>query len=147
MKKTAVRKKRPELSWTPRAIGTIYCAPACGRGCTREEYETAKAFSESMAIRLGPGWKAAPSENMGWHAKAVSSCGKVKVHTDWWRREKWKASASYTAYIGEDESAGGRWVYTDKTPGRAYAGAAAMAMLESVRITKLVASLPKASGR
>ncbi len=54
----------------PVSGSTMYCAPFCGRGCTRAEYEDALARGRAAADELGAGWESAPSENLGWHAKA-----------------------------------------------------------------------------
>jgi hypothetical protein len=61
---------RRQLSWKPVRKGTIYCAPACGRGCTYVEYQQAKANAENLKRRLnGKGWKIEVYENLGWHFK------------------------------------------------------------------------------
>lgn len=64
-------KKRKELSWKPRlGLGQkgvqTYCAPACGRGCTFQEYIDATNAARKLSVRLGAGWKPVVWENMGW---------------------------------------------------------------------------------
>lgn len=34
--------------------GGIYCSPACGRGCTKDEHERATEAAKALAKRLGP---------------------------------------------------------------------------------------------
>lgn len=65
------------LSWTPRRRGKIYCAPACGRGCTRAMYDRAHREATKIAKALGPGWKIRVWENLGWYGRAV--CGDIEV--------------------------------------------------------------------
>lgn len=65
------------LSWTPRRRGKLYCAPACGRGCTRAMYERAKREATTLVKVLGPGWKIRVWENLGWYGSAV--CGDIEV--------------------------------------------------------------------
>lgn len=72
----AVEVGRP-LSWTPRRRGKIYCAPACGRGCTRAMYDRAHREATKLAKALGPGWKIRVWENLGWYGRAV--CGDIEV--------------------------------------------------------------------
>jgi len=55
------------LSWTPRRRGDIYCAPACGGGCTHAAFLKAHADAKRLCKRLGPGWEADVYENLGWH--------------------------------------------------------------------------------
>jgi len=59
-----------ELSWKPRVRGDVYCSPACGRGCTRAEYQHADKMADKLVIQLGVGWRARVWENLGWHYEA-----------------------------------------------------------------------------
>src|SRR4051812_35218771 len=73
------------LSWKPRRIGPLYCSPACGGRCTWEEHQAALRAAQSLATNLETltgrrGWKLVIWENLGWHSKAVSPCGRIKVH-------------------------------------------------------------------
>lgn len=70
-------KKPRALSWKPKARGHIYCAPACGRGCTKAEHDEVKRKAEEICKQLGRGWKVRMNENLGWYAQAV--CGDVQV--------------------------------------------------------------------
>ncbi len=67
------------LSWKAKRRGKLYCAPACGRGCTWAEHKRAKKRGEKLAKRLGEGWTYEVRENLGWHYEAVSPCGLLKV--------------------------------------------------------------------
>jgi hypothetical protein len=66
-------------AWVARRRGRIYCAPACGRGCTFAEYKEALKRSRAVASRLGPGWKPVVHENMGWHYYVSSPGGFISV--------------------------------------------------------------------
>ena len=69
-----------DRSWKPVRRGALYCAPACGRGCTWREYNTARKKAAALAKRLGPRWTSRVWENLGWHYAAVSPCGRGQVH-------------------------------------------------------------------
>ena len=54
--------------WTPReSIDGVYCAHACGRGCTRKEHDLAVEKATALATRMGDGWEPRVWENLGWH--------------------------------------------------------------------------------
>ncbi|NRF83817.1 hypothetical protein HQ619_07740 [Burkholderia gladioli] len=53
--------------WTPRLTGKIYCSPACGFGCTKDDFDRASALAYAFATNLGSGWQAHVWENGGWH--------------------------------------------------------------------------------
>lgn len=80
---------------------TKRCAPWCGHGCTDEQYQKAVRQGDALAKQLGKGWKSRVWENMGWHFAAVSSCGRLEVHSH--------GGHSFTAYLGEANEPGGRW--------------------------------------
>ncbi len=68
-----------ELSWKPKLIGKQYCAPACGRGCTKSEYDRAVTLSNELVSRMkGKGWKPRVWENLGWHYEVYN--GYISVH-------------------------------------------------------------------
>jgi hypothetical protein len=67
-----------DLSWKPKRDGLLYCAPACGRGCTYAEYKKAIRDGVALATELGPKWISRVWENMGWHFSA--STPGVEVH-------------------------------------------------------------------
>lgn len=70
-------KKSKPLSWTPKLRGRIYCAPACGMGCTKAAHDEAERKAGEIAKQLGPDWSVRMNENLGWYAKAV--CGDLSV--------------------------------------------------------------------
>ena len=72
-------KRRRELSWRPVRKGDVFCAPACGRGCTHAEYVHALTSAAAVVRRLGPGWRPVVSENLGWHYSVELVSG-IKVH-------------------------------------------------------------------
>jgi hypothetical protein len=74
-----MRKIRTKLSWKPIRRGAIYCAPACGGGCTKAAHDQAKQTGRIIAMMLGVGWKVSMNENLGWHWTVVSPCGRIRV--------------------------------------------------------------------
>lgn len=96
-----------ELSWNPILRGVTYCAPACGRGCTRKEYEAAVAQAVGLAAELGKGWEPHVWENLGWHWAARKNG--LKVHPG-------IVSERFTAFLGSPNSPGGRWAEKGDTP-------------------------------
>lgn len=124
------------LSWKPVRRGDTFCAPACGHGCTVQEYERAKISAKTLCENLGPGWKPNVWENLGWHFNAISSCGRLKVHTDG------LLSRSFRAYLGEASSSGGRWAERGSTPKAAVAAVKSKARAELAYIASLLDGLP-----
>ena len=68
-----------KLTWKPRQAGSVYCSPACGRGCTVEEWNQAKMRAHAIVegLSVDKGWKPEVWENLGWHAQAVH--GDIRV--------------------------------------------------------------------
>lgn len=60
-----------EPSWKPMRRGALYCAPACGRECTWDEYQLAQRKAEAFAKKLGSAWTSNVWENLGWHYRAT----------------------------------------------------------------------------
>jgi hypothetical protein len=60
-----------KLSWKPVRKGQVYCAPACGGGCTWAAHQQAWERARELCDRLGPGWKPHVWENLDWHYQAV----------------------------------------------------------------------------
>jgi hypothetical protein len=59
--------------WEPVLNGKIYCSPACGHGCTLDDYDRTVVDADKLVGLLrGSGWKAVIHENIGWHYKAIS---------------------------------------------------------------------------
>lgn len=71
----------------PRLRYGTYCGPQCGAGCTKQQFDDAKAEAEELAMALGKHWEPVVWENLGWHAKArlvtmsVSKLGRGKSAT------------------------------------------------------------------
>lgn len=65
-------------SWKPRRRGPVYCAPACGAGCTIVAYDRAGFIGLEWQKKLGPGWKIHVWENMGWFVKLTK--GNLEIH-------------------------------------------------------------------
>lgn len=66
------RQARAKL-WIPVLNGKIYCSPACGRGCTKVEYDrVVKKADKLVSLLKGSGWKVKIYENLGWHFQVVS---------------------------------------------------------------------------
>jgi hypothetical protein len=88
--------------WKAVRRGLTYCAcaPACGGDCTFADHEKAVANASALAKRLGPTWRPVVWENLGWHYKAVSTCGRLKVYG---------SRYGYTAFLGDADNPGGRW--------------------------------------
>lgn len=53
--------------WTPVLNGDIYCAPRCGCGCTKAEYDKACESANVLAARMGYRWEVEVWENCGWN--------------------------------------------------------------------------------
>ena len=70
--KTKRKPNQADRSWKAVRRGDVYCAPACGGGCTHAAYMQAQLGGERLARRLGPGFKPEVWENLGWHYCAVS---------------------------------------------------------------------------
>ena len=102
-----------ELSREAVRDGDTYCAPACGHGCTVDEYFDAKRDGSNLARRLGEDWSYRVWENLGWHYHATSSCGRLKVSA-------WSNGEGFTAFLGEPgQGLGGRWAKHAATPEQA----------------------------
>lgn len=80
-----------ELNWKPIRIGSTYCSPGCGRGCTWNEYQQALKSGDALAKSLGKGWSRKVTENLGWYYYALSPCHRIKVREN--------GHQSYTAYL------------------------------------------------
>ena len=131
-----MRKIRP-LSWMPYHRGAIYCAPACGGGCTKVAHETAVRLAAALARRLGDMWRPVITENLGWFASAVSLCGRVKVHVNAHPGHR----VIYTAFLGES-GPGGRWTATSHRPEAALRTVYAEARATLARLGAIISGLP-----
>jgi hypothetical protein len=121
------KSKPAPLSWEPRRVGPIFCSPACGGGCTREQFRVATREADALCKTLDQttplkGWTPYVWENLGWHYKAVSPCGRIKVHF------------GYTAYLGQKALSGGQWAENAKTPAKAVAAVIRTAKEELAKV-------------
>lgn len=71
-----------QLSWKAQKKGPIYCAPACGGGCLRSEFEEATKKAEALAKRTGKHFRARVWENLGWHWSVVAGNVTVRLERD-----------------------------------------------------------------
>lgn len=96
--------------WTPVHNGIYFCSPACGGGkfCTKAQHAAALLLAKATAAELGEGWVPEVWENLGWHARAISPCGRWSVHPD-------PKGESVTAFLGPPGSLGGRWAASGRT--------------------------------
>lgn len=102
-----------KLSWKAVRRGEVYCAPACGGGCTRGAFELATKRAAALVQRMGKGWKPDVWENLGWHYAVISPCGRIKLHVSHYPLPP---LVTYTAFLGEKDSGGGTWVAHSEIP-------------------------------
>lgn len=110
------------------------CAKWCGRGCTEGEYRAAQLAGRRLAERLGPGWTYEVHENLGWHYRAISPCGRIKVIG---------GGRHYTAFLGAAGEPGGTWAESGSTPRLAVIAVVHVARAAVAPYLDLVHSLPR----
>ena len=83
MKELTTEQIYEENRWIPERNGEIYCSPACGRGCTFQEYELAMYNAGALCKLMGAGWSPRVWENLGWHytAKIESENAECEIYT------------------------------------------------------------------
>lgn len=79
--------------WKAVRRGAIYCAPACGMGCTKVAFDAATKKAEKLAHDMGPGWAPRVWENLGWHY-SVSFGGLIDIHPN-----EHQKKTSYTVFV------------------------------------------------
>ena len=85
------------LSWKPKRRGNKYCSPACGAGCTFEDYQSAmKAAKDTVAMMKSGKWKPRVHENMGWYAGIVSERKHIWISIDIYETGGNRYSTSYS---------------------------------------------------
>lgn len=117
--------------WTPVLSKGVYCSPACGGGCTKQQYNAAMELAKRCASKLNRGraagttWEPKVHENLGWYARAVSACGRweVTVH-------KYGRTVSYTAFLKHAGRAGGIWAESGDSATVAVANTRRVALAE-----------------
>lgn len=120
------------------AKAKLRCADWCGAGCTEAQYQRARRNGAALAKRLGKGWTFQVHENLGWHYKAVSPCGRLKV------LETLNAGPfprGYTALLGEPDMVGGQWAEHGKTAKAAVRRVVAVAQADLSRIAAMIKGL------
>ena len=116
--------------YKPQHRGTTYCSSFCGRGCTWDEFQLAKRDAKKLATSLGKGWKPDVWENLGWHYRVWSPCGRISVHPH------------YTAFLGDPFESGGRWAEHGKTARSAIRNVIAVAKAKLEEINANIVGLP-----
>jgi len=131
-------KAKAQLSWEPIHRGNVYCAQACGHGCTYTEYLRAHAGAADLVSTLGAadGWKVRVWENMGWYYCVVDASGTLKVYPPLF-------GAKYSAFLGSGD-VGGRWSADGKTPALAVKRVLAIASDERDTIDAMLRAIPNA---
>lgn len=119
-------------SWKPVRRGDVFCAPACGRGCTIQEHDAAQAKGDALAKCLGAGWTVRVHENLGWHVTVLSPSGRVKLIGD---------PGHYTAFLGEPGQVGGRFAEQGATPEAAIGAVMRIAVSYLRELEQLVAGV------
>lgn len=67
MKTTQTKRKKSAAAWTPIRDGEkTYCSPACGAGCTWDDYVRCRKESAAAVKQMGPAWTRRIYENSGW---------------------------------------------------------------------------------
>jgi len=118
--KNATNQTWTKKDWVPVRRGDAYCSPACGGGekvCSMEHYERAVDAANELARDLGDGWEPEIWENLGWHARVNSSCGRISVHIPLLPRD-----VSYMAFLGPRRlKPAGKWAEHGRTAREAIA--------------------------
>lgn len=122
------------LSWKPVRRGRIYCAPACGMGCTVQAFRSVHRSANTLAKKMGKGWKPYVWENMGWHYSVVID--KCAVHPPHSQGQTYWASV----YVATQFTA------RHKDPRKAFKIALAAADLEFESVKASRANLAKVLG-
>ncbi len=107
--------KKEKSGWTPVRNGDAYCSPRCGGGpviCSIKRYEHAVDVANEVARDLGHGWKPEVFENLGWHARVVSPCGRINISLP-----TRPDVTGYMAFLGPKKiQPGGKWAERGRTP-------------------------------
>lgn len=129
-----------ERDWTAKRNGVIYCAPACGGGCTWAAYQEATKNAAALAKKCSSGYTPYVHENLGWHFAAISPCRQIYVGDYGGKGDR------YTALFGERDSHGGRWVGRGRTANAAIARAIQAARAEMDGIGAMLSGLTPRKG-
>lgn len=96
------------LSHHPVLKGKKYCAPFCGRGCTKAEYDAAVKLGEKTLKMLKDpkGWEIDVWENLGWHVCLRK--GGFSLHT-----HIYDGVVQYSSLLSSHGSGGGDPAWTE----------------------------------
>lgn len=96
--------------WKAVRKGGTYCAPACGRGCTHDEYVKAlqKGKNALKLLKNKEGWKVRVWENLGWHVSLEK--GGMSLHIS----EFTPGKIEYSVLFSADGRGGGESFWTMK---------------------------------
>jgi hypothetical protein len=76
-----------KLSWKARRRGNIYCAPACGAGCTWEQHQRVQQQGRHMRqmMRDPQQWRVHVAEHLHWYVclEHILTNGKLTVWPGW----------------------------------------------------------------
>jgi hypothetical protein len=132
-----------DRGWTPRRSRKggveIYCSPRCGLGCTRADYNKAHKDADALALRLGHGWTTNVWENLGWHFRVVSPCGRIEIG---YNKGRGRGAGSYSAGFGAPDGHGRNWWKEGKTPEAAIKNVARVAVAELHGIGAVILDMP-----
>lgn len=81
--------------------------------CSIQRYEHAVDVANKVAKDLGPGWRGIVMENLGWHARVVSPCRRIRISVP--TREN---DTTYMAFLGpvaEHDTCSGKWAEDGRT--------------------------------
>lgn len=124
-----LKDRRPKAAdWVPVRRGRIYCAPACGGKCTWAAHQLAHRRARALARRLGEGWTPEVHENLGWHYKVRSPCGRLIVH------DRRTDVARYSAGLCDKGDVGMHYSAYGDTPQQAVAEVIRVAKADLARI-------------
>lgn len=129
-----------DMTWVPVRKGEIYCAPACGRGCTWREYQAAQRSAKRMIKQLrnvptpfeqfDDEWEAYVRENLGWFSSV--SKGSISVYDH---------GHLYSAFLNVSGPWGGNLVVQARTPKEAVLSLLESAWVQSQPLVKWVRRL------
>ncbi len=100
--------------------------------------QQAMQLATEVANSLGPDWEPHVWQNMGWHSKAVSKCGRWKVHPNVYPGDR----TFYCAFLGKADSPGGYWAENGKTPQEAVKNTLQKAVDELNHISGFLTDIP-----
>lgn len=125
--------------WKAVVRGKIFCAPACGGGCTLAEFNARCRLGRQLIKRLGKGWAYEVKENLGWHLDVISPCRRIRVSPHIGQKKK---IASYMACLGDAGDAAFRYAEHAATAEKAIAAVIVVAKTDLKRMGAILVGLP-----